>query len=369
MDKKTENDIIKCSRCGLCADVCPVYKVKRTENTLLRGKFLQLLGVIRGDLKWNRRLKASIDYCLGCDKCKTRCPSGICAVEIFEKIKHENLSGFEKFLNSKFVFKIKIFALKVFYRVKHPVKSIARGKFHHVEKYPGGLIHFNGCLSKCINPDFQLPFEFSEGNFECCGLPFKSKGNLDGYSVLEQRNKEIIDKHKGFTVFNCATCLAAVKSYTFDDPKTLDRLIFYTDLYKEYLKNHKITAKKPVTVTFHHPCHLESAGVSLSDVEGVLCSIGNVTYKRLENPHDCCGFGGDFFLRHPNTANSLALKKIDDVQKSGAKIVLTACPTCLWSLKYALKVRKIRDIKAYDLAEYLYSLNFDTDDKNAGQNL
>ncbi len=66
MDKKTEDDIIKCSRCGLCADICPVFKVKRTENTLLRGKFLQLLGVIRGELKWSKRLKASIDYCLGC---------------------------------------------------------------------------------------------------------------------------------------------------------------------------------------------------------------------------------------------------------------------------------------------------------------
>ena len=123
MDKKTEENIIKCSRCGLCADVCPVYKAKHTEGALLRGKFLQLLGLIRGELKWSKGLKASIDQCLGCEKCKIQCPSGISATEIFEKVKYENLTPFEKFLTGKFILKIKIFMLKCFYRAKHPVKS------------------------------------------------------------------------------------------------------------------------------------------------------------------------------------------------------------------------------------------------------
>ncbi|GEM_PF-1071040 len=358
MDKKTEEDIIKCSRCALCADVCPVFKVKRTEGTLLRGKFLQLLGLIRGELKYTNRLKASIDYCLGCEKCKTQCPSGIDACEIFQKIKYQNLTILEKILYGKFSLKIKIFALKCFYRVKHPVKSMVLGKKKYVIKTDKKLTHFNGCLSKCINPDFQLPFEFSCGDFECCGIPYKNKGNLDVYRDIEAFNAENIENTDGLIVFNCATCLSGVKSYKFKDPKTKDRLVFYTDLYKEILQTHKITSKTSDIVTFHHPCHLKSAGIALSDIEDVLKNIENVKYKRLENPEECCGFGGDFFLSHPRTADNLSLKKIDDVVKTGAKIVLTACPTCLWSLKYALKKRNIKNIKAYDLAEYLYSLNF-----------
>jgi len=358
MDKKTEKDIIKCSRCALCADVCPVYKVKHTEGTLLRGKFLQLLGVIRGELKWSKRLKASIDYCLGCEKCKTQCPSGIDACEIFEKIKYENLTLFEKIIFGKFFLKIKIFILMCFYRVKHPIKSMLWGQNAHVIKTDKKLTHFNGCLSKCINPDFRVPFEVSRGDFECCGIPYKNKGNLDVYRDTMASNVQKIEKTDGLILFNCATCLSTVNSYAFNDPKTKDRLIFYTELYKEILQTHKITSKTFATVTFHYPCHLKSAGVELSCVEDILKNIENVEYRRLENPYDCCGFGGDFFLSHPRTADNLSMKKIEDVLNSGAKIVLTACPTCLWSLKYALRKRKIRDIKAYDLAEYLYSLDF-----------
>ncbi len=358
MDKKTQEDIIKCSRCGLCADVCPVYKAKRTENTLLRGKFLQLLGLIRGDLKWSNAIKSSIAYCLGCEKCKTQCPSGVSVLEIFEKIKHENLTWFEKILYGKFIFKIKIFILKVFYGAKHPVKSILRGKKSHVQKMSKSVIHFNGCLSKCINPGFRLPFEFFEGDFECCGIPYKSKGNLDEYRAVALRNAQKIEKTDALIVFNCATCLSTVRLHEFNNPKTKDRLVFYTDLYKEFLKNNKLTSKRPLTVTFHYPCHLKSAGISLSDVEDILKSIENVAYKKLENPDECCGFGGDFFLCHPKTASFLSIQKIDDVIKTGADIVLTACPTCLWSLKYGLKARHIKNIKAYDMAEFLYSLDF-----------
>ena len=92
MDKKTEEDIIKCSRCGLCADVCPVYKAKHTESALLRGKFLQLLGLIKGELKYSKRLKASIAECLGCEKCKIQCPSGLSAKKNYKKIKYKNLN-------------------------------------------------------------------------------------------------------------------------------------------------------------------------------------------------------------------------------------------------------------------------------------
>jgi len=359
IDKKTENNIIKCSRCALCADVCPVYKVKHTENSLLRGKFLQLLGVIRGELKWNNALKASIEDCLGCEKCKNACPAGISALEIFSKVKYKNLTAIEKILTGKFFFKLKIFALKLFYRAKHPIKSMVKGKKSCVEKIDKNLIHFNGCLSKCINPDFQLPFPFLEGDFECCGIPYKNKGNLDVYRDIELKNVQKIENTKGLVVFNCATCLSSVQSYVFNSPKTKERLVFYTDLYKKFLKTHNLSSKTKATVTFHYPCHLKSAGVSLFDIEDILNSIENVNYIKLENADECCGFGGDYFITRPDTASALALQKIDNVIKTGAKIVLTACPTCLWSLKYALKARGRRDIKAYDLAEFLYGLDFD----------
>lgn len=358
MDEKIKKDIIKCSRCSLCADVCPLFEAKRSEDALLRGKLLQLSGVVRGELKFSNSVKSSIDECLSCDKCKNACPSGLSAVEIFQNIRAENLSFLEKNLSGKFALKIKMLVFKIFYSIKHPLKFFSgarnRRKFVRHKK----LVHFNGCLSKSINTDFDLPFEFKKGDFECCGVPYKTKGNLDAYRAAERRNAEKIEKTDGFVVFNCATCLSSVRSYEFSSPETLDKLVFYTVLYKEFFQTHKAKSKKSVTVTFHAPCHLESAGVTLFDIEEILSNIENVTYKSLENPSGCCGFSGDYFTRHPKIADKLSVKKAQDVINCGAEIVLTCCPTCLWSLKYGLKRKRNFNIRALDLAEFLSSLDF-----------
>ena len=47
-----EEDIYKCSKCGLCQKVCPVYKVTGNECMLSRGKFTLLNGVLKKHLKF-----------------------------------------------------------------------------------------------------------------------------------------------------------------------------------------------------------------------------------------------------------------------------------------------------------------------------
>ena len=49
-----QNQIKKCTRCGLCAKVCPVFEYEKNETRLARGKFLQLLGIFEGKLKFNK---------------------------------------------------------------------------------------------------------------------------------------------------------------------------------------------------------------------------------------------------------------------------------------------------------------------------
>ena len=116
MDKELIKNIVNCSRCGLCMDVCPVYKAKKTETSVSRGKFLQLLGLIKKQLKFDKRIKYNLDLCLNCKKCKAACPSDIDAVQIFAEIKNEFQTPFEKFLNSPLVFKIKMFSLCSLYK-------------------------------------------------------------------------------------------------------------------------------------------------------------------------------------------------------------------------------------------------------------
>ena len=45
------DDIYKCSKCGLCQAVCPVFKITKNEAALSRGKFLMLLKLLEGEIK------------------------------------------------------------------------------------------------------------------------------------------------------------------------------------------------------------------------------------------------------------------------------------------------------------------------------
>ena len=70
-------DINKCSKCGLCQSVCPVYKETGNDCAVSRGKFVMLDGVLKGDLKLNKNINKYLDLCLKCGKCSDFCPSGI----------------------------------------------------------------------------------------------------------------------------------------------------------------------------------------------------------------------------------------------------------------------------------------------------
>lgn len=343
MDKELIKNIVNCSRCGLCMDVCPVYKAKKTETSVSRGKFLQLLGLIKKQLKFDKRIKYNLDLCLNCKKCKAACPSDIDAVKIFAEIKNEFQTPFEKFLNSPLVFKIKMFSLWALYKVKYPFK---RSYYKKIKKGETSfnIAHFNGCATKSINNKFELPYKFKEENFDCCGLPFFVKGRIDVYEKYKKRNLRRFEKFDKI-VFDCATCYDTVLNY---EGVNREKIVYFTDFYK----NKKLRAIKPFKITFHKPCHLDMN--KFLEIEEILSHIEKLSYKRLNKFDDCCGFGGDFFTRHIKTATILSKEKIQNVLKTNSDTVLTTCPTCLWSLKYGIKLEGAK-IKAFDLADFLHN--------------
>ncbi len=339
MDKKISEEIIKCSRCGLCMDVCPIYHAKGTETALLRGKFLQLLGLIRGDLKWSKKIAYNLDLCLACGKCKKACPSGIDAVYIFSFIKNKYQTPFERFFYSAPLFKFKLFWLKILYLLKYFPKNIKRKKI----KSNKGEVHFKGCASKSINVH---GFNFDNvGKFSCCALPYYLKGRFDLYEKYKKRNIKLIKEAKK-VIFDCATCYDTVLNYEGLESEQKDKLVYFTDYYKS--KN--LSLKDPLKVTFHKPCHLN--GKVFSDILEILKSIKNLEFVDYEEMDECCGFSGDFFTRHIKTSSILSETKIKNISKTKADIVLTTCPTCLWSLKYGIKLLNT-NLKACDLAEFL----------------
>lgn len=113
-----KDEIHKCSKCGLCQSVCPIYEQTGNDCTVSRGKFIMLNGIVKGDLKLNKNINKYLDMCLKCNACKDFCPSGIDARKIFLSAKGEYFencptSVFVKAFQSKFVFNLVLNLIKI----------------------------------------------------------------------------------------------------------------------------------------------------------------------------------------------------------------------------------------------------------------
>ena len=45
--KRLDQQVARCSRCGICQSVCPLYEITRNESDVARGKLMLLDGLMR----------------------------------------------------------------------------------------------------------------------------------------------------------------------------------------------------------------------------------------------------------------------------------------------------------------------------------
>ena len=151
-----KDDINKCSKCGLCQSVCPVYKITGNDCAVSRGKFVMLDGVLKGDLKLNKNIEKYLDLCLKCGKCTNFCPSAIDVCKIFETAKYEYtkttvLGKLIFFLESKYIFGN---ILKIFQLITKPFRKSFPAKTLPALK----IIYFKGCVNNLFPKNHLLNF-------------------------------------------------------------------------------------------------------------------------------------------------------------------------------------------------------------------
>lgn len=365
--KKLEDfadDINKCSKCGLCQSVCPVYKLTGNDCAVSRGKFVMLDGVLKGDLKLNKNIEKYLDMCLKCGKCTNFCPSSIDVCEIFNTAKYEYakntpLGKIEKFLESRFVFGNFINFFKNFplIRRKAAPSPIIEAKVK--------LLYFKGCVNE-VFPKVEnalktilshLDVEIIEKNFECCGLPFLSSGNMERYEEVKKHNLELMDCEYDYILTDCASCEHTLKSYFDRSPalrhphQQVARGKFITALDFLAAQNIKFVFKNQVKVTFHKPCHLESTDF----LEPLLKKCENIEYIEMKDYDECCGFAGEFAIKNPKISQSLSKQKAENALATGADCIVTMCPACMMGLNHGFIAAGKKAPKIKNFIEFLAS--------------
>ena len=344
-------EINKCSKCGLCQSVCPVYRITGNDCAVSRGKFVMLDGVIKGDLKLNKNINKYLEMCLKCGKCKDFCPSGIDVCEIFKTAKHDYLkNSFEgkiiRFLQSEKIFDT---FLEIFSKFNQARTSAISGSEAET------LLFFKGCanqifpssekaVKKILN---KINIKLIEKNFKCCGVPFASSGNIERFNDVKEYNLNIINNSDGeYLLTDCASCEDALRNYPGINKKVLT--------IGEYIaeKNIKFKFKKPVRVTFHKPCHLKNDDF----VKKILKNCENVQYVEMPDYDSCCGFAGQFAITNRKLSIEISKEKIKQALTVTPDIILTACPACIIGLRQgliSLKGINAKSPKIKNISEFL----------------
>ena len=345
-----KEEIHKCSKCGLCQSVCPIYKVTGNDCTVSRGQFTMLRGLIKGELKMTNKLNFYLSLCLKCGACTKFCPSGINVVDIIAAAKQEYFKQhlLEKYIS--FVQKNIIFGL-----IPNLLRFLGRNR--KSENFDKKVLYFNGCGGKYIGNSSivkilnSIGIEVITPNFPCCGISLFTRGDLDSYKGVINEYVKILRKYNiKEIVTSCASCEKTIKDYQRwcdnEDSKHFLAELNIKNIY-EYIRenNLKLKLKKPVKVTYHKPCNIENFG----DVEWILKNTENLEYIQMNGYDDCCGLNGLSQFGNHKIMKTIFKNKRSNIINSGAKTVLTSCLGC----EIALKSYSKNKYKTDDLINFL----------------
>ncbi len=223
----------------------------------------------------------------------------------------------------------------------------------------------------------------------CCGLPPWSYGDIENTKVLAEKNLKIFEEADvDVIVTDCSSCASFLKEYKkvfADDPQKLELVeqtrskirdvveFLYTskfgadqdkkqDVMDSYHDAHAGTeaVQKAVpregkaVVTYHDPCHAVRGQGIKSEGRELLKSLPNVEFREMAEADWCCGGAGSYALTHYDLSQKVLDRKIENLKKTEADILVTSCPACMiqlgWGIrKHGLKTRifHISEMTAY----------------------
>lgn len=111
------------------------------------------------------------------------------------------------------------------------------------------------------------------------------------------------------------------------------------------------------TVTYHDPCQLARKGGVIEEPRQILGRVEGlklVEMKRIKKGTWCCGGGPNQLMRlsQPQLADEITYDRISEARKTGAQVLLTACPWCRTQFESV----KVPDLRIYDLPDFVYQV-------------
>jgi fumarate reductase (CoM/CoB) subunit B len=183
----------------------------------------------------------------------------------------------------------------------------------------------------------------------CGGYPLLAAGYPDMFRWHAQRVADSLRPFKKI-ITNCSACIFTMRRQFAAEGVELEAEIVSVS---EYLVE-RITAlprnteKRPVY--YHDPCHLARYSGIIEEPRMVLSRIAELRdFDWSHSDTECCGGAGLLPKTDPDTADSMARRRLREVANRGGGTVVTACATCT----YMLKSNASSKVRVVDLATYV----------------
>jgi len=199
----------------------------------------------------------------------------------------------------------------------------------------------------------------------CCGQPAFNTGYRNEARVLARRFIEIFEESKADAIVSpSGSCTAMVHHFSelFADDNDwrarAERLAGRTHEFASFLVNvlgvDDLGASFSGRVTWHDACHgLRDLNLH-SEPRRLIRSVRGAEFVELANADSCCGFGGTFSVKYPETSVAILDNKIESIETAGVRAVVSADASCLMQIGGRLS-RNASRVRAMHLAELLAS--------------
>ncbi len=404
-----------CVHCGFCLPACPTYVLWGEEMDSPRGRIYMMKKSAQGEAPLDQRFRRHMDNCLGCMACMTACPSGVQYNKLIEDTRAQverNIprttadSFFRKLLFATFPYvkRLRLLALPMLVYQRSGLQRLLRATgllrllpkrltqmeallprvpTHFMQGLPTHVaaakppVRRVGMLAGCVQQVFFQHVNLATARVlaaegcevvippaqQCCGALMLHSGLDEQAAALARQMIATFEAANVDTiVINAAGCGSTMKEYGHllrDDPAWAARAAAFSAKCKDIAEILcELPARAPrhalnMRVAYHDACHLRHAqGIHLEPRQ-LLAGIPGLDVAEIEEASLCCGSAGVYNLLHPEPANQLGDRKVENLLATKAEAVISANPGCLLQLMSSLRRRGLATMPTFHMVELL----------------
>ena len=354
--RKYRDQVLKCSRCGFCQAVCPVYGATLRPAYNARGKMLVLKEVMDGRIELNDELIETLFQCTTCASCAETCPSGVNVPEIIKQVRkdmvhigtcHPAFKGMNEVLES------------------HPniYAEDEPEDFERERNKQAEYVYFIGCVGAYREDEAtletldlldRLKVDYTLIDEVCCSGVLEDVGYRINDKLVRTNIDLIMATGAKTVITGCPYCFRTFNNKP-QYAELVDKGIKVVHI-SQFLKDFDFNVRTDKRVTYHDPCDL---GRHCGIYEEPREIIRKVASDFVELPHNhadslCCGAGGGVRGAYPKNSLAMSRRRLQEAEEVGAEVLLTECNSCVHNFTNA-KLRK-QKIKIYNISQFLNEL-------------